>query len=100
MPCHRMMLALSKYRLLKTQTGWRVPSMGVAGDVFGEEQRGADFASASRFVALVLPRLPPITHLPFPDRVPHPFREPLQFIVIAVMSVMSGTFPDTYKVST
>jgi hypothetical protein len=24
-----------------------------------------------------------------------PFREPLQFIVIAVMSVMSGTFPDT-----
>jgi hypothetical protein len=27
-----------------------------------------------------------------------PFREPLQFIVIAVMSVMSGTFPDTYGV--
>ncbi len=26
---------------------------------------------------------------------PTPFREPLQFIVIAVMSVMSGTFPDT-----
>src|SRR5918993_5317958 len=25
---------------------------------------------------------------------PTPFREPLQFIVIAVMSVMSGTFPD------
>jgi hypothetical protein len=24
-----------------------------------------------------------------------PFREPLHFIVIAVMSVMSGTFPDT-----
>jgi hypothetical protein len=39
MPCHRMMLALSRYRLLKTQTGWRAPSMGVAGDVFGEEQR-------------------------------------------------------------
>ena len=29
---------------------------------------------------------------------PTPFREPLQFIVIAVMSVMSGTFPDTYGV--
>jgi hypothetical protein len=28
----------------------------------------------------------------------HPFREPLQFIVITVMSVMSGTFPDTYGV--
>ena len=28
----------------------------------------------------------------------HPFREPLQFIVIAVMSVISGTFPDTYGV--
>jgi hypothetical protein len=25
---------------------------------------------------------------------------PLQFIVITVMSVMSGTFPDTYGVST
>jgi hypothetical protein len=25
-----------------------------------------------------------------------PFRDPLQFIVIAVMSVISGTFPDTY----
>jgi hypothetical protein len=29
-----------------------------------------------------------------------PFREPLQFIVIAVMSVMSGTFPDTNGVFT
>jgi hypothetical protein len=29
-----------------------------------------------------------------------PFREPLRFIVMAVMSVMSGTFPDTYRVST
>ena len=27
-----------------------------------------------------------------------PFREPLQFIVIAVMSVIDGTFPDTYGV--
>jgi hypothetical protein len=27
-----------------------------------------------------------------------PFREPLQFIVIAVMSVISGTFPHTYRV--
>jgi hypothetical protein len=27
-----------------------------------------------------------------------PFREPLQFIVIAVMSVMSGAFTDTYGV--
>jgi hypothetical protein len=31
-------------------------------------------------------------------RVTHPFREPLHFIVIAVMSVISGTFPDTYGV--
>jgi hypothetical protein len=30
--------------------------------------------------------------------VPHPFREPLQFIVMSVMSVISGTFPDTYGV--
>jgi hypothetical protein len=27
-----------------------------------------------------------------------PFRKPLQFIVIAVMSVIGGTFPDTYGV--
>ena len=33
-------------------------------------------------------------------RVTHPFREPLHFIVIAVMSVMSGPFPYTYGVST
>ena len=38
MPCHRPMLALSKCRLLKTQTGRRAPSMRVAGDVFGEER--------------------------------------------------------------
>jgi hypothetical protein len=31
-------------------------------------------------------------------RVAHPFRKLLQFIVIAVMNVMSGTFPDTYGV--
>src|SRR5215211_7201843 len=29
------------------------------------------------------------------SRVSPPFREPLQFIVMAVMSVMSGAFPDT-----
>jgi hypothetical protein len=29
--------------------------------------------------------------------VPHPFREPLQIIV---MSVISGTFPYTYRIST
>jgi hypothetical protein len=28
----------------------------------------------------------------------HPFRKPLQFIVIAVMGVIGGTFPDTYGV--
>jgi hypothetical protein len=38
MPCHRPMLVTSMCRLFKTQTGWRAPSMGVAGDVFGEEQ--------------------------------------------------------------
>jgi hypothetical protein len=34
------------------------------------------------------------------ERGRHLFREPLQFIVIAVMSVMSGTFPHTYGFST
>jgi hypothetical protein len=30
----------------------------------------------------------------------HPFRGPLRFIVISVISVMGGTFSDTYEVST
>jgi hypothetical protein len=62
--------------------------------------KGAEFASASPFVCLVLP----ITRLIAPSLISGegrtPFREPLQFIVIAVMSVMSDTFPDTYGVST
>src|SRR3954453_21709423 len=37
--------------------------------------------------------LPPIS-----GECPILFRKPPQFIVIAVMSVMSGTFPDTYGV--
>ena len=37
-------------------------------------------------------------HLSSPEECVHPFREPLQFIVIAVMSVISGAFPDTYGV--
>ena len=57
--------------------------------------------SASHFVALALPILSAhhsLYHLKIGCC--HPFREPLQFIVIAVMSVISGTFPDTYGVST
>jgi hypothetical protein len=57
---------------------------------------GADFASASPFVGLALPILSAhhsIYHLKIGCR--YPFREPLQFIV---MSVMSGTFPDTYGI--
>ena len=51
------------------------------------------------FVALVLPCSRPITRSPVStESAATPFREPLQFIVIAVMSVMSGTFPDTYGV--
>jgi hypothetical protein len=47
-------------------------------------------ATATPLVALVLPMLPPIS-----GECPILFRKPLQFIVIAVMSVISGTFPDT-----
>jgi hypothetical protein len=51
---------------------------------------GADFASASRFVALALPLLPGPSHglSTLQQSVATPFREPLQFIVIAVMSVI------------
>ena len=36
----------------------------------------------------------------FPRGCCTPFREPLHFIVMTVMSVMSRAFPDTYRVST
>jgi hypothetical protein len=55
-------------------------------------------ATATGFVALTLPLFPAhrkVSRLRREGRTP--FREPLQFIVIAVMSVMSGTFPDTYR---
>jgi hypothetical protein len=52
---------------------------------------GADFASALAFVGLALPMFPPIAPPPGTTAESRtPFREPLQFIVIAVMS---GTFP-------
>ena len=37
----------------------------------------------------------PSRELPVPKRMPPPFRRPSAFIVSPVMSVMSGTFPDT-----
>ena len=58
-------------------------------------------ATATGFVALVLLMLPPIARsLDSTAECRTPFREPLQFIVIAVMSVMSGTFPYTYGIFT
>jgi hypothetical protein len=51
---------------------------GLASSIYGSSRgciwrrvEGADFASASHFVALVLPMLPPISHL---RRVPHPIQ--------------------------
>jgi hypothetical protein len=50
---------------------------------------GADFASASPFVALTLPMLPaPSTISRLYSRVAHPFREPLHSIVMSVISVI------------
>jgi hypothetical protein len=43
----------------------------------------------------MLPAHRTISHLKIGCR--HPFRKPLQFIVIAVMGVMIGTFPYTYR---
>jgi hypothetical protein len=60
---------------------------------------GADFASASPFIALTLPLFPAHARSLISEKsVATPFRESLQSIVIAVMSVMSGTFPNTYGV--
>ena len=61
--------------------------------------RPSGTATATGFVALVLPMLPPhhtISHFRRDEYIA--FREALQFIVITVMSVISGIFPDTYGV--
>jgi hypothetical protein len=62
----------------------------------GGSRRGA----ASHVDSFVLPIFLAHRTSPISGECPTPFREPLQFIVIAVMSVMSGTFPDTYGVFT
>jgi hypothetical protein len=65
------------------------------GDV-REEGGTLGSGSASHVDGLTLPLLPAhrtISHLQ--KECGHPFREPLQFIVITVMSVIRGTFPDT-----
>src|SRR5215217_9353793 len=77
---------------------------GIASSIYGSSGgciwrrvEGADFASASPFVGLALPILSAhhsIYHLKIGCR--HPFRKPLHFIVMSVMGVMSGIFPDTY----
>jgi hypothetical protein len=79
--------------------GWSAvvtrPTMRAAEDV-REEVGTPSFTPASLFDGLVHPILSAhhsIYHLKIGCC--HPFREPLQFIVIAVMSVISGTFPDT-----
>jgi hypothetical protein len=63
--------------------------------------RPSGTATATGFVALVLPYSRHITpSLNSKKSAATPFREPPQFIVIAVMSVMSGTFPDSNGVFT
>jgi hypothetical protein len=65
-------------------------------------QRLSGTATATPFVALALPMLPAhrtISHLKIGCR--HPFREPLQFSVITVMSVTSpGVFGDRHVIVT
>jgi hypothetical protein len=60
----------------------------------GGSRRGA----ASHVDSFVLPIFLAHRTSPISGECPTPFREPLQFIVIAVMSVIRGTFPDTYGV--
>jgi hypothetical protein len=79
--------------------GWSAvatrPTMRAGRDV-REEVGTPSFTPASLFVALVLLYFQPIARsLDSTAECRTPFREPLQFIVIAVMGVMSGTFPDT-----
>jgi hypothetical protein len=78
-----------------SRPGGTAISIRAAGDV-REEVGTPSFTRASLFVALVLLYFQPITaSIIFKKSAATPFREPLQFIVIAVMS---GTFPDTYGV--
>jgi hypothetical protein len=89
MPCRRMMLALWKYRLLNTQTGWRARSMRVEG-MYLEQSSGVGLRIG---VALCRPCTPynpahhSISHLKVGCR--HPFRKPLQIIVMSVIGVIS-----------
>ena len=67
-----------------------------AGRDVREEVGTPSFTRTSLFVALVHLYFQPITaSIIFKKRAATPFRKPLQFIVIVVMSVMRGTFPDT-----
>jgi hypothetical protein len=72
---------------------------GVAGDVFGEEQAAQTSHQRRTLSHLCSPYSRPIARsLDSTAECRTPFRGPLQCIVIAVMSVMSGTFPHTYGV--
>ena len=64
-----------------------------------EEVRPLGSGSASHFDGLMLPMFPPIAP-PFVSRAEchTPFREALQSLVMSIIGVICGTFPDTYGV--
>jgi hypothetical protein len=63
-----------------------------------EKSRGCGLRIGVALCRACAPHAPGSSHaLSSPEKVPHPFREPLQIIV---MSVISGTFPYTYRIST
>jgi hypothetical protein len=83
-----------RIQAFQSRAGWQ--TRRAAGDVL-EELGTLGSGAASLFHGLVLPRLlahRSISRLRKECR--HPFREALQSIVIAVMSVIRGAFPDTY----
>jgi hypothetical protein len=94
--------------IVNVSSGYYPGALRGPGDRFEDEVwmntgalRPSGTATATPFVALTFPLLTAhhtTSHLRIECRTP--FRELLHFIVIAVMSVMSGTFPDTYGVST
>jgi hypothetical protein len=82
-----------EYRLLKAERDGEPDEQQ---EMFWKEVGTLGSGSASHFDGLTLPMLPALARsLNSTTECRTPFRKVLQFIVIAVMSVISGTFPYT-----
>ena len=84
-----------RIRVSQCLAGWQ--TRGAAGDVLEEEALWVPDLHRTLSALRTHCSRPIARSLASTAECRTPFREPLQFIVIAVMSVMGGTFPDTYR---